>query len=545
RNGSLGAVAGCDTFSPCALEPTHPDLFWYGIHGCEALFAVMGTGCREVTRLPMRDGEFVVGTWEGNRIGTFRGLRGGKPGYGGTAFGAKGTAPVGASDGYRPLLVEIMKFFETGMAPVAPAETIELFAFMEAADESKRRGHVPVKIDDVLAKAEAEAEAKVRSILATEQPQNGLRFHRADPGAQFSDGVAAPAAPLLWTGQFAPPRAGNRGGDIESTVAAIVSSLKDTLQRAGSSPAHLVRLHVAVADDAQTPAVLTALGRHLADAHPAVSVVTAAPTADAQVLVDAVAVAAAPPEADRVHIVPGAAGTAAVLPRGPKVFVSGQAAPGEPRTAIAGTIGELAKSLGVVGLDWRHVAQIRVFHQGSISRSDVIDAVQQAVGLEPCPPVVTAIWTGGLPVEIEVVAHDPTAGGGSDGGERISFITPPGVTPSAGYTRIVRIGNGPSIWTGGMVARGDVAEGDQEAGDVFDQVVRTVEALGGDRRHLAKATYFVTSDAAATSLRNVRATIYDRDRPPAASLVPVRGVGKAGRRHSIDLIAVPAHHASE
>lgn len=166
RNGSLGAVTGCDTFSPCALEPTHPDLFWYGIHGCEALFTVMGTGCREVTRLPMRDGEFVVGTWEGNRIGTFRGLRGGKPGYGGTAFGATGTAPVGASDGYRPLLVEIMKFFETGTAPVTPAETIELFAFMEAADESKRRGHVPVKIADVLAKAEAEADAKVKVLLA-------------------------------------------------------------------------------------------------------------------------------------------------------------------------------------------------------------------------------------------------------------------------------------------------------------------------------------------------------------------------------------------
>jgi dienelactone hydrolase len=166
RNGSLGAVTGCDTFSPCALEPTHPDLFWYGIHGCEALFTVMGTGCREVTRLPMHDGEFVVGVWEGNRIGTFRGLRGGKPGYGGTAFGATGSAPVGTTDGYRPLLVEIMKFFETGTPPVTPAETIELFAFMEAADESKRRGHLAVKVADVLAKAEAEATSKVKTILA-------------------------------------------------------------------------------------------------------------------------------------------------------------------------------------------------------------------------------------------------------------------------------------------------------------------------------------------------------------------------------------------
>ena len=31
RNGSIGEVTGCDAFSPCSLEPTHPDLFWYGM----------------------------------------------------------------------------------------------------------------------------------------------------------------------------------------------------------------------------------------------------------------------------------------------------------------------------------------------------------------------------------------------------------------------------------------------------------------------------------------------------------------------------------
>lgn len=169
RNGSVGAVAGCDVFSPCALEPTHPDLFWYGIHGCEALFTVMGTGCRQVTRLPARDGEFVVGVWEGDRVGTFRGLRGGKPGYGGMAFGAKGNAAVGDSAGYRPLLVEIMRFFETGTPPVTPEETLELFTFMEAADESKRRGHVPVPLAEIHARAAAEAAATVARLLGEER----------------------------------------------------------------------------------------------------------------------------------------------------------------------------------------------------------------------------------------------------------------------------------------------------------------------------------------------------------------------------------------
>lgn len=45
RNGSIGKVHGAETFSPAHLEPSHPDLFWYGIHGVEALFTVMGAGC--------------------------------------------------------------------------------------------------------------------------------------------------------------------------------------------------------------------------------------------------------------------------------------------------------------------------------------------------------------------------------------------------------------------------------------------------------------------------------------------------------------------
>ncbi len=41
--------------------------------------------------------------------------------------------------------------------PVAAEETIELMAFMEAADESKRQGGRPVKLAEVLEKARAEA----------------------------------------------------------------------------------------------------------------------------------------------------------------------------------------------------------------------------------------------------------------------------------------------------------------------------------------------------------------------------------------------------
>jgi predicted dehydrogenase len=165
RNGSVGKVFGASTYSPCSLEATHMDLAWYGIHGCEALFTLMGTGCRQVTRVHSDDFELVTGVWEGGRMGTFRGIRSGKAGYGGTAFGEKGIVAAGGFDGYRPLVVAIAEFFAGGEPPVAAAETIELFAFMEAADESRRRGGVPVTIAEVMEKAEAEATKRLAAML--------------------------------------------------------------------------------------------------------------------------------------------------------------------------------------------------------------------------------------------------------------------------------------------------------------------------------------------------------------------------------------------
>ena len=157
RSGKHGAVVGVDAFSPCSLEATHPDLFWYGIHGVETLFTLMGTGCESVVRVSTPGTDLAIGTWHGGRIGTFRGNRDSRNGYGATAFLAKGLQRVDDFKGYGLLLAEIVTFFKSGVAPVKPEETIELFAFMEAADESKRRGGVPVRLDEVLVKAKAEA----------------------------------------------------------------------------------------------------------------------------------------------------------------------------------------------------------------------------------------------------------------------------------------------------------------------------------------------------------------------------------------------------
>lgn len=146
KNGKIGAVLGADTYSPMKFEKTHPDLFWYGIHGVEMLFTVMGTGCVSVQRSISENEEVCTGIWSDGRIGTFRGLKAGKQDYGGTAFGKSGILPLGPYNGYDPLLVQIISFFKSGISPVDKAETLEIFAFMEAADKSKKKHGARIKL---------------------------------------------------------------------------------------------------------------------------------------------------------------------------------------------------------------------------------------------------------------------------------------------------------------------------------------------------------------------------------------------------------------
>jgi hypothetical protein len=150
HENAMGNIIGADTFSPATIEQTHPDLFWYGIHGVEILFTVMGTGCESVTRFNKDNMDVVVGVWKDGRIGTFRGTREGKHDYGGTAYGSTGNLVLGPFNGYDALSEKIAEFFTTKKSPVTDSETIEIYAFMEAAHESSRNGGASVRLADVV-----------------------------------------------------------------------------------------------------------------------------------------------------------------------------------------------------------------------------------------------------------------------------------------------------------------------------------------------------------------------------------------------------------
>lgn len=141
-------ATGVITWGPSPFEKTHAlDLSWYGIHAIEMLYALMGPGCVEVTRIHTEGSDIVSGRWKDGRTGAVRLGRPSSP-YGAVVFGPKGVSANAEKvyTGYAPLVREIIKFFQTGQPPVSEEETLELFAFMEAARLSKERGGAPVPV---------------------------------------------------------------------------------------------------------------------------------------------------------------------------------------------------------------------------------------------------------------------------------------------------------------------------------------------------------------------------------------------------------------
>jgi len=162
----VGRVIGCDVYGGCAIDPQHPQLVWSALHSIETLYTILGPGCVNLTCTSTPSAEVVTGVWSDGRVGTYRGIKQGAVKYSATVFGEKGVSVAGVYGhgipekgivptndkymGYEGIAIEMAKFFKGGPAPVSPAETLEIFAFLQAADESKRAGGTAVKLDGVL-----------------------------------------------------------------------------------------------------------------------------------------------------------------------------------------------------------------------------------------------------------------------------------------------------------------------------------------------------------------------------------------------------------
>ena len=175
-NPGVGKLLKAQGSSPMHIEPHHPDLFWYGIHGVEALYTVMGRGCVAVSRktatfrykttVKRKVGDKVVteqvekegkadittGRWADGRIGVFRGVLSGPYRPLVKVWGTEGVAESKGGYDYRGLVEAIAKFFQTGKPPIDPLETLEIIEFMTAAQLSKERGGAEVRLAELRSK---------------------------------------------------------------------------------------------------------------------------------------------------------------------------------------------------------------------------------------------------------------------------------------------------------------------------------------------------------------------------------------------------------
>jgi len=320
-------------------------------------------------------------------------------------------------------------------------------------------------------------------------------------------------------------------GKAPEQIERLFSNLDLALRKIDSSLERVVKLNVYVTRNETVAEVEKALvKRFKTTARPAASfVLTALPHADALVAADAVAVSSSKDTtAKRVR-------SAALLPPGSRVYISGQAEKGKDLAeATRNTLQSLQATLDHLGLKRDAVVQAKAF---LVPMKDVETARKELAAFfgDSVPPLAFVEWESTLPIEIELVV----AAGKETEGEVIEFITPPRVTASPIYSRVTRINRGPTIYVSGLVG-GKTDTPTAEVESTFAVLGRWLEDADSDWRHLAKATYYVATDDVSKQLNEFRPKLYDPKRPPAASKARVSGVGRAGRALTLDMIAVPA-----
>ena len=160
----VGRVIGCDVYGGWAINTPESDQFTRPLHSIETLYTIMGPGVVSVVCTATPTVESITALWNDGRVGTYRGIKEGAVKYSATVFGDQGVSTSGiyghgvpvngvvpTNDkyvGYEGLAREIATFFKGGPAPVSPAETLEIFALMRAAEISKSENGAVVRLQN-------------------------------------------------------------------------------------------------------------------------------------------------------------------------------------------------------------------------------------------------------------------------------------------------------------------------------------------------------------------------------------------------------------
>ncbi len=333
--------------------------------------------------------------------------------------------------------------------------------------------------------------------------------------------------------------------DAQVQTQRVLARLASALSAAGSSLDDVIRLNAVVGDTQSAAALQRGIERHFpAEARPSVTLVQGAlPDPRALVAVDAVAVARRGAGLRTVQMVAGTASNAGafgtaligILPIGPRVYVSGRAADGEPAEAAADVLRQLEETLRFLRLPRSQIVQLKCFLRPVSSAPDVASAISKHFEGQ-APAVVFVEWSNRQTIEIEAVAaSDPAL---ADGSVAVEYLTPTGQTASPVFSRVTRMHRPDAIYLSTLNGR-TPDRGGLQIREMFADLARILKLAGSDLLHLAKATYFVSDDRTSRMLNEIRPEFFDPQRPPAASKASVPGTAVAGRSLAVDMIAAP------
>jgi len=352
--------------------------------------------------------------------------------------------------------------------------------------------------------------------------------------------VVVGEVPLVYTTQLLPLGLDGevlKPGDIKAQAEQVLDTLAVVLEPAKSALSRTVKLNICVAHAdliQQVNAVF--LTRFPGSNQPAATiVVTTLPKAEALVAMDAVAVAEESPSGVTFMKKPALERdicAAAVLPAGPKIYVSGMADTNALPEGTRKTLEKLMSVLGHFGLQKTDVVQLKAFLEPMAKAELVRQEVTTFFG-ELTPPLVLVEWRSPAPnppIEIEVIAA--AKGDFSKETETVSFLTPPGTTSTKVFSRVARVNHGKLIYMSGFYGKVTATR------NIFSAIRQISLACGSDLEHLVKATYYVSSEEASKALNDIRPEFFNPKRPPAASKAMVRAVGISETTVLVDMIAV-------
>jgi len=382
-----------------------------------------------------------------------------------------------------------------------------------------------------------------QALLELSRPQPASRFLiRREPVVKPSGqpvSVRVENAHLVHTAQFLPK---TRASDAAGQTRSVLEQLDEVLAEYRTPRSQLVKLNVYVTSTQVRQVVAKELESWVpAGCRPAVAhVETTLAEPGAKVALDAVFPAHRVRSTTGVQYLPRGGGDrgsgfarSSVLPRGEVIYVSGQARPGSLRVATTATMKGLFSTLEFMKVRKQDIVQVKCFTDPMKKAETVLEAIAAEFPGGMVPPVSLVEWkSGSLPIEIEVVAWRPAC----RSKESVSFVTPPGMSSSPVFSRVSIIHDPNRIYVAGLYSPEPQPDGPQVK-SVFAQLKSSLATHHSDFRHLAKATYYVTTPGSSGELNRLRTSLYDPRRPPAASKAMVSGVGFEGRTILIDMIA--------